>query len=179
MTGRQRVRDLVAAALPPFVGPLGATVYRARTWPVTLPALPAVLVYGYEETKTSAAVTSPDERYDVSCQMVVQALVRGDTPEAVEAALEAFADAIEIAVLRCPALIGGTGTIEHIAGVKTKIEVPRASGDECLGEISMTFEMLWSEQFLVRRPGDDTDDSGFIGCTEIDARVHLDLGAPR
>lgn len=163
-TGRAEVRDLVAAIVAAAVQPLGGVVYRARTYPLQLDQLPAILVYGWEETKKNPGISSPDVRMDVTCQMVVQAYAQADTPELVEAALEDLAGAIVGSVITAPGLVDAGGAIERIASVKTTIQVPRPTGETVAGEVSVTFEMEWSEMFDVPLP----IGSGGTYCTEVD-----------
>ena len=119
--GRAAVRDQIAAIVEAAVEPLGGVVFRARIFPLQLPQLPAVLVYGWKEKKTLASLSSADPRYDVTCHYDVHAVTGADTPELLEVALEALAVSITEAVLQAPGLVDNGGTIERIASVETTI----------------------------------------------------------
>ena len=170
-TGRAEVRDLIAIVVAAAVLPLSATVFRARTFPLQLPELPAVLVYGWEEDKRCMSIVSPDSRYDTSCAMIVQAAVTAATPELVEEKLEIFAGAIVNAVLKADSLVGPAGAIERVSSVKTKLDVPRPTGDQIIGELTVTFVLEWSELYEIPDPGMfdlvDPDASNPL-CTELD-----------
>ncbi len=159
LPGRAAVRDLVASLVQVAVAPYGGTVFRARIWPVQGFQLPAVLVYGWEETKSAHSISSADSRYGVSCEMAVETQAAADTSEDVEVLLEEIAGAIENVVLTSPALLGVGGLVERCASVKTRIEFPEASSSEqrVTGGVSVRFALEWSESW-------DVLDPDAIGC---------------
>jgi hypothetical protein len=175
-TARSEVRDLVAEIVAEAVRPLGAQVFKARSWPLTLPTLPAVLVYGWDEQKTSASASSTHTRFAVSLQMVVQAAVSGIDAVAVEADAEAFAGAIVSSVLTAPGLLGWNGAIERVSGVKTTIEIPKQvdAGKESVGEVSVTFTCEWAETYDVAPP----EDGACTDCEQTTFSVGVPLSAP-
>jgi hypothetical protein len=154
LPGRAAVRDLVASLVQAAVIPFGGTVFRARIWPVQGFQLPAVLVYGWEETKTAHSLSSAESRYGVSCEMAVETQAAADTAEDVEALLEQIAGAVENAILTSPALLGVAGLVERCASVRTRIEFPEAASSEqrVTGGVSIRFALEWSESWDVVEP---------------------------
>ena len=181
---RAQARDATAAVLTAALATLGVTVYRARRLPFPPTDYPsdlrAVQVYGWHEDKRQIAVTSPDQRFTTTCKMAVTCTAAHEDPESLEATLETLAAAAQDAVLRAPELIGNDGLLESIEAVRTEIEIApiKESGQAFVGSASLTFDMRWSEVFLQHQPGDDADDSGFIGCATLDVEVQLPFGGP-
>lgn len=161
-TARARFRDLVAQLLTDGVPAVEGRVHRARVWPLQDGALPALMVYGYDEVKTRKNLTNNEVQYSVTCTMAVQARTLGvvRTPQAVEAELEVLAGQIEEALLPARELLLDPDGIESIDEVRTTMKVEIA-GERCSGEIMIALAMRWSEVFAVPLPDVDCEDPIF------------------
>ncbi|EHL97709.1 hypothetical protein HMPREF9946_03992 [Acetobacteraceae bacterium AT-5844] len=156
---RLRVRDVVSEILTRRLPELGGRVYRAREWPLQEGQTPALLVYGYQEEKTGPAVHGGETSYGISWILSVQVRVEGrsrDTP-VVEQELEQLCQAVSLALLTAPELLGEGGLIERIDSVKTTLNIDARTGETALGQALVAFDMRWTETY--RLPAE-------IGCAE-------------
>jgi len=146
---RLGVRDIVARVLEQRLPELQGRVYRAREWPLHEHQVPALLVYGYQETKSGPEVHGGDVVYAVSCIMSVQAMTEAASrhTEAVERELEQLCQAICLAILTAPELLGAAGAIERIDSVKTTLNIDAKTGEKALGQAVVAFELCWSETY--------------------------------
>jgi hypothetical protein len=152
-TARAKYRDRVTQYLIAGVSAVEGRVYRARVWPLKLPELPALLVYGYDEEKKRANMDGGRAEYSVSCTMAIMGRVSGvaGAPDAVEASLELLAGQIEATLLRPDHLTRKGDGIEAIAGVRTTLKVEIA-GERCNGELMVALDMQWMDIFLAPEP---------------------------
>jgi hypothetical protein len=146
---RLGVRDLVADVLTRRLPELRGRIYRAREWPLQEHEVPALLVYGYQEDKTGPEVHGGAVHYDVSCILSVQAMTQAASrhTEAVERELELLCQAICLAILTAPELLGAEGAIERIASVKTTLNIDAKTGEKALGQALVAFDLRWHETY--------------------------------
>ncbi|MBP0492171.1 hypothetical protein [Roseomonas indoligenes] len=155
-TRRALVRDVVAATLDAGVPMVRGRVFRARTWPLQREHFPALLVYGYDETKTLTNMSRGEASYDVTCTMAVGLRVQEksiDTP-GTEADLEALAGAVCLSVMTAPALRlsrRGGGLDVSIGAARTTLGI-KTDGETAIGEGVIAFEMAWQEQYALPPP---------------------------
>ncbi|HEY0183523.1 MAG TPA: hypothetical protein VGC09_12015 [Rhodopila sp.] len=157
-TARAAKRDLIGNILVIGLPMLGGRVFQARVWPMQLPELPAVLVYGWQETKTRRTLDAWTHQFEVECAMALEGMVQAPTGPEVEDGMEALAGDIEYAILTSPLLLGLTGSIERIDRVETKLQA-RADAEMVQGTVSMAFHLVWTEihQVVVPRNEPTTD----------------------
>lgn len=161
-TARAAKRDLVADILTAALPGVGGRVYRARVWPIQLPELPAVLVYGWQETKTRKSLDAWTHLFEVTCSMAIEGRVQTANGPDAETAMENLAGDIEAAILTSPLLLGLTGTLERIDRVETKLEAHAAS-ESVQGAVSMAFDLVWTERQQITVPdGEQTSTFGIL-----------------
>jgi hypothetical protein len=157
-TARAAKRDLVGRILIAQLPVLGGRVYQARVWPMQLPELPAVLVYGWRETKMRKTLDAWTHQFEVTCSMAIEGRIHAAQGPLAEIALETLAGDIEYAILTSPELLGLTGSIERIDRVETKLEA-HATSELVEGAVSMAFDFVWTEIHQIIVPaGEVTDD---------------------
>jgi hypothetical protein len=146
---RLGVRDLVADVLTRRLPELRGRTYRAREWPLQEHEVPALLVYGYQEEKTGPQVHGGEVQYEVSCILSVQAMMQAASrhTEEVERELEQLCQAICLAILTAPELLGAEGAIERIDSVKTTLNIDAKTGEKALGQAVVAFDLCWHEAY--------------------------------
>lgn len=159
-TKRAKVRDQVAALLAAGVPQVAGRVLRARVWPLQPPELPALLVYGYDETKTLRTVTAADQHWDVALTMAVvaRAVGHGKQPEQVEARLEELAGAVCDALLPAAEFTLAADGVEQIGAVRTTMKV-EFDGERCVGDVLVALDFQWSEVVTVPPPPVDCEEA--------------------
>lgn len=129
-----------------------------------LPELPALLVFGWQETKTRKTLDAWTHQFEVQCTMAVQAKVQAPDGPSLEYSLEFLAGEIERVILTAPELLGLTGTLERIDRVETRLEAD-ASAESVLGTLTMGFDMIWTEVQQVSVPAGEPTTSFAIKST--------------
>jgi hypothetical protein len=145
---RAGVRDLVAEILKQRLPDLKGGVFPARDWPLQEHQVPAVLVYGYEETKTGQGLSGDRSTFEVSCIMAVQVKTEaaGRHTGAVEQELERICQTVCLALLTSRALLDmETGRIERIDSVKTTLNIDAKTGEKALGQALIALDLRWRE----------------------------------
>ena len=161
-TARAAKRDLIGRLLSERIPILAGRVYQARVWPMKMPELPALLVYGWEETKTRTTLETWTHQFEVSCKMAVRARLQAATGQDAERAMEFLAGEIEAVILTSPELLGLTGTLERIDRVDTQLEA-RAEGESVQAGVSLVFDCVWTEvQQIAVPPGEQPADFGIL-----------------
>lgn len=156
-TARSAKRDLVSQILVNGLPGVSGRVFRARVWPVKLPELPALLVYGWQETKTRKTLDVWTHQFEVTCSIAIEGRIQATNGPDAETALENLAGDIEFALLTAPELLGLTGSIERIDRVETKLEA-HATAETVQGAVSMAFDLVWTEVHQAIVPaGEQTD----------------------
>jgi hypothetical protein len=166
-TARAAKRDIVGRLLVAGIPSLQGRVIQARVWPLKLTDLPALLVYGWQETKIRKTLDVWTHQFEVTCSMAIEGRVQGLDGPGVEADLETLAGAIEETILTAPELLGLNGSIERIDRVETKLEA-HATAETIQGALSMSFDLVWTEIQQVAVPaGEQTDDFGILSTPTI------------
>lgn len=176
-TGMAQVRDVLAAEVTAAGRGLNLNVFRARLYPLKSPALPAALVYGYDETFTLAALNPDDYAGRNIAQMVVQLNVSDRDPLVAEQQLEILIGAIRTGVLQSHALLAEGGAIERIISVQTTRQL-KAEAEMVFGEANMIFAMQWSEVYWLREDEIDQIDMTLLQNGETVAQVNVDTSPP-
>jgi hypothetical protein len=76
MMRRQEWRDLVAQILSDGLPLVYGRVFKARVWPLQLPELPAVLVYGWQETKSRKTLDVWTHQFEVTCSIAIEGRIQ-------------------------------------------------------------------------------------------------------
>jgi hypothetical protein len=159
-TARAAKRDLVTNILIDGIPLLNGRVFQARVWPVKQVELPAVLVYGWHETKDIKTLDTWTHLFRVTCSIALEGRIQAPTGPELEDGMENLAGDIEYAILTSPLLLGLTGSIERIDRVETKMEA-HAEAEMVQGTLSMAFDMVWTEVHqVVVPPNEPTDQFG-------------------
>lgn len=166
---RQDVRDRVASILTARVPMVAGRVQRSWIWPVNNDVRPALLVYGYGETKTLRYLSNGVSSFDVTCQMVVKLRVAGrpvmrEDGLVQEEDLENLARAVERSILEAPELIAPMKPVLIVDKVQTQLTVEQR-GDDIEAEGTMIFDMRWEEEFAMAEP--DTSE-----CADVAVRIY-------
>jgi hypothetical protein len=159
-TARAAKRDIVGNILVAGLPILNGRVFQARVWPMKLPELPAVLVYGWQETKTRKTLDAWTHQFEVVCSIALEGRVQAPNGPELENGMENLAGDIEYAILTSPLLLGLTGSIERIDRVETKLEA-HATAEMVQGTLSMAFDLVWTEIHQITvPPNEPTTDFG-------------------
>lgn len=163
-TARSLIRDEVVAILKRGLPGMQERIFRARTWPLQDKEAPALMVYGWEEQKDAAPVSSVTTSYGVSLMMAVQILVSaaGRHAERVEQDLEELAGVVCELVMSSQALLGYGGRIERIAGVKTTLGIKPQTGERSNGEGLIIFDMRFSESYTLPPPEVECEEAALV-----------------
>ena len=157
-TARAAKRDLVGSILAAGLPGVAGRVYQARVWPLKLPELPALLVYGWQETKTRKTLDVWTHQFEVTCSMAIEGRIQAMDGPAAETAMENLAGDIEAAILTSPLLLGLNGAIERIDRVETKLEA-RATAESLQGAVTMSFDLVWTEIQQITVPAGEPVDA--------------------
>jgi hypothetical protein len=157
MMRRQEWRDLVAQILSDGLPLVYGRVFKARVWPLQLPELPAVLVYGWQETKSRKTLDVWTHQFEVTCSIAIEGRIHARNGDDAEIALESMARDIETALLTSPLLLGMTTALERIDRVETKIEAHTA--ETVQGAVSMAFDFVWTETHQAVVPAGETTEN--------------------
>jgi hypothetical protein len=159
-TARAAKRHLVGSILFDGLPLLGGRVFQARVWPMKQPELPALLVYGWQETKTRKSLDAWTHLFEVECSIALEGRIQAYSGPEAENGMENLAGDIEYALLTSPLLLGLTGSIERVDRVETKLEA-HADADMVQGTLSMAFHLVWTERHqVVVPPGEPTTTFG-------------------
>jgi hypothetical protein len=176
-TGTAQVRDVLADEVATAGQGLNLNVFRARLYPLKTPALPAALVYGYDETYTLQSLNPSDYAGQNIAQMVVQLNVSDRDPLVAEQQLEILIGAIRTGVLESHALLAEGGAIERILSVHTTREL-KAEAADVQGQAQLVFVMQWSEVYWLREDEIDQIDMTLLQNGETVAQVNVDVSPP-
>lgn len=174
-SARARIRHTVVELLKDRVPAAQRRVFRGRTWPVQVREIPALLVYAWQEDKKApagagTAVTSYAVELTLAVEIrVAEASRAGEQAEAVEDELEALAGAVTDAVMQAPELLGRTGLIERIEGVRTTFGINGRDAEQMLGRALVAFDLRFSERYRLPPPPIVCDDPAFAFAPRFDA----------
>lgn len=143
-TARAAKRDIIGGLLARNVLQVEGRVFQARIWPIQQPELPALLVFGWQETKTRKTLDVWTHQFEVVCSIGIEGRVQAANGPDLETNMEILAGEIEEAILTAPELLGLNGTIERIDQVTTKLEA-HATAEAPQGSVSMSFDLVWTE----------------------------------
>ena len=153
-TARAAKRQIVGELLARNVLIVQGRVFQARVWPIQQTELPALLVFGWQETKTRRSLDMWTHQFEVLCSIGIEGRVQGVDGPTLETNMEILAGQIEAAILTAPELLGLNGTIERIDRVETKLEAHR-DAEALQGSVSMSFDLVWTEVHQVNASGGD------------------------
>ncbi|MFC7611702.1 hypothetical protein [Teichococcus aestuarii] len=174
-SARARIRHAVVELLKARVPAVRRRVYRGRSWPLQERELPALLVYARQEDKKApagagTAVTSYAVELTLAVEIrVAEASRAGEQAEAVEDELEALAGAVTDAVMQAPELLGRTGLIERIEGVRTTFGVHGRDAEQTLGRALVAFDLRFSERYRLLPPPIVCDEPTLTFAPRFDA----------
>ncbi|MGG5811468.1 hypothetical protein [Falsiroseomonas sp. CW058] len=155
---RAAVRDKVADILTARVPAVAGRVHRARTWSLPDSELPALLVYGWQETRKRTGGTAYRSFYAVSFVLAVEVRLdaRSRDGAALEDELEAITGTVTDAVLTAAELLlPPDRLIERVDEVKTTLGIDTKSSEVAIGSALVAFEMAWTEATEVPGPAVD------------------------
>jgi hypothetical protein len=124
----------------------GGSVYRSRTWPLTIAKLPAILLNSvYIENRESTGNAAPEFNTTTTITIAGRVSAPGETgdygADLIVPALERLKREIETTIINAYPLMLD---IENFPRISTEFEVSREAKDP-VGEVRMTFDMRFRE----------------------------------